>query len=436
MLTRREFIKLCLAGMASLSLSDMLIPQVAEALMERGGQRPPLIWLECTTCAGDYFSFLNTLRPDMRQILFETVRMHYSNTLMAAEGGLAITHLEQIAKAEHGNYILVVEGTIPTAFNGHVSLIGHRPDGTPITNLEALRFLADGAKYILAAGTCASFGGPYAANPNPTGSKPAHKVISQQVINVPGCPVHPDWMVGTLSHVLLYGVPALDSYNRPTLFYGKTIHDRCPRRTDFENSNFADKPGDERCLYKIGCKGPVTYSDCPTREWISAHTNWPIKANTPCIGCVAPGFPDHMSPFFKHLPDIHLPGVAANARTVGQVALGATALGIGGHLAATALSGRYRKHMLEGTETSEINPDLFVERHKSELEELEDLAMEIGVKHKELEEKIRYIKDGRKHYTIFQRIKNFFSRGKDRNNHWKGRDIRRRDDNRKDDKEE
>lgn len=412
MLTRREFIKLCLTGIASVSLSDLLIPRVAEALMEKGGGRPPLIWLECTTCAGDYFSFLNTLHPDIRQVLFETVQMHYSNTLMAAEGELAIHHLEQIAQAEHGNYILVVEGTIPTAFEGKISLIGHRPDGTPITDLEAVRWLAGGAKYILAAGSCASFGGPYGANPNPTGSKPVHQVIPQQVINVPGCPVHPDWMVGTLAHVLLYGVPTLDSYNRPTLFYGHTIHDKCPRRADFENSIFAEKPGDTNCMYKIGCKGPVTYSDCPTREWIGMHTNWPVEANTPCIGCVAPGFPDRMTPFFKHLPDIHLPGVATNARTAGEIALGAAALGIGGHFTATALSGRFRKHMLNGTETAEINPDLFVERHKSELEELEDLAHEIGTKHQELEQKIRYIKDGRKHYTIFQRIRAFFGRRK------------------------
>ncbi|MCK4257622.1 MAG: hypothetical protein KAX49_01510 [Halanaerobiales bacterium] len=139
-----------------------------------------------------------------------------------------------------------------------------RVNGDPIV----VRGLADGAKYIVAAGSCASFGGPFAANPNPTGSKPVHKVIKEQVINVPGCPVHPDWIVGTLSHLLLYGVPDLDAYGRPVLFFGSTIHDHCPRRTDFENAKFAKKSGDAGCAFMIGCKGPVTYADCPTRKWI------------------------------------------------------------------------------------------------------------------------------------------------------------------------
>lgn len=408
MLTRREFIKLCLTGMASMSLSKLVIPELAEALMKQGGERPPLIWLECDTCAGDYFSFLNVLHPDLKQVLFDIVEMHYTNTLMAAEGDLAIGYLEKIAREKKGEYILIVEGTIPTADHGVYSMIGHRSNGEPITDLEAVRWLAKGAKYVIAAGSCASFGGPYAAEPNPTGSKPVHQVIDEQVINVPGCPVHPDWIVGTLTHVLLYGIPDLDAYNRPTLFFGRTIHDKCPRRQDFEDGNFAKKPGDPGCTYMIGCKGPVTYSDCPTRQWISDHTNWPVEANTPCIGCVAPGFPDRMSPFFKHLPDLQIPGIAANARTIGTVAMGATALGIGTHFVTSMLTGRFRKHMLKETETDEVNPDLYDEKQQSELVEIEDLAQEISHKHQELENKIRHLKDSRKSFSIFQRVKSFF----------------------------
>lgn len=408
MLTRREFIKLCLTGMASMSLSKLVIPELAEALMKQGRERPPVIWLECDTCAGDYFSFLNVLHPDLKQILFEIIEMHYSNTLMAAEGDMAISYLEKVAKEKKGEYILIVEGTIPTADDGVYSMIGHRPNGEPITDLEAVRWLAKGAKYIIAAGSCASFGGPYAADPNPTGSKPVHQVINEQVINVPGCPVHPDWIVGTLSHVILYGVPDLDAYNRPTLFFGNTIHDKCPRREDFENGNFAKKPGDSGCLYMIGCKGPVTYADCPTRQWISDHTNWPVEANTPCIGCVAPGFPDRMSPFFEHLPDLHLPGIAANAKTIGAVTMGVTALGIGAHFVTSMLTGRFQKDMLKETETDEVNPVLYNERHQSELEVIEELAQEIQQKHQELENKIYHLKDSGKSFGIFQRVKSFF----------------------------
>lgn len=408
MLTRREFLKLCLMGMAGMSLSKMLLPQVAEALLERG-ERPPVIWLECDTCAGDYFSFLNTLHPDIEQFITKMVELHYSNTMMVAEGHLAIEYLYDFAEKRYGDYILVVEGTIPTA-DERYSLIGHRANGHPVSDLEAVRSLSKGAKYILAAGSCASFGGPYAANPNPTGSKPVHQVIEQQVINVPGCPVHPDWMVGTLSHVLLYGVPNLDAFSRPTLFFGSTIHENCPRRTDFENSEFAKKPGDPGCLYEIGCKGPVTFSDCPTRQWIGDHTNWPVEANTPCIGCVAPGFPDRMSPFFKHLPDVTLPGVAANVRTVGTIAMGGALAGVGTHFIASMVSGRFKKHMMEGTETDQIEPNLFTEENKSELEEVTELAQEMVSKQTELEHKIRYLKNGRKSYTILERVQHFWNK--------------------------
>lgn len=408
MLTRREFLKLCLMGMAGMSLSQLLLPEVAEALMERG-ERPPLIWLECDTCAGDYFSFLNTLHPNLEQFLFKMVELNYSNTSMTAEGSLAIEHLFDYAAKRHGDYILIVEGTIPTA-DERYSLIGHRADGKPVSDLEAVRTLADGAKYILAAGTCASFGGPYAANPNPTGSKAAYQVLRQQVINVPGCPVHPDWLMGTLSHLLLYGVPHLDAHSRPVIFFGNTIHDKCPRRTDFENSRFAKKPGDPGCSYKIGCKGPVTFSDCPTRQWICDHTNWPVEANTPCIGCVAPDFPDRMSPFFKHLPDVVLPGLAANVRTIGTIAMGGALVGVGTHFAASLISGRFKKHMLDGTETTHINPDLFREEKQGELEEIDGLAHEIAAKQTELEHKIRRLKDGRKSYSIMEQARRFFGR--------------------------
>ncbi|MCK4257623.1 MAG: hypothetical protein KAX49_01515 [Halanaerobiales bacterium] len=107
MLTRREFIKLCLTGMASMSLSKLVIPELAEALFENELKRPSVIWLECTTCAGDYFSFLNTLHPDLQQVLFKTIELHYSNTMMVAEGELAFQHLEEIKEKEKGEYILI-----------------------------------------------------------------------------------------------------------------------------------------------------------------------------------------------------------------------------------------------------------------------------------------------------------------------------------------
>lgn len=347
MLTRRQFIRLAMTTTAALQLSDMLIPHLAEAFT--GKKKPPVIWLEMMTCTGDYLSTANTLHPNMRQLLFDTIDLYYSNTTMAAEGEMAIRALLETAEREKGEFILIAEGTVPLKNNGQYGAIGYHPDGRLFTDIEAIRFLAPKAKYIMAVGTCASFGGPYAARPNPSGSVAVHKVVDQQVVNVPGCPVHPDWAIGTLTHLLLYGVPNLDAFNRPTVFFGKRIHDWCPRRQHFDNGIFAEQPGEEKCTYKIGCKGPVTFVDCPTRQWIGDHNSWPVEANSPCIGCVNPDFPDGMSPFYAHLPDMNVSGVRASTDKLGLGVAAFTAGSIATHLLANVATGRLGKHWIDGT---------------------------------------------------------------------------------------
>ena len=123
MITRREFIKLCLSS-AALTLSGVLLPKVVEALDERG-EKVTVIWLEMMTCTGDFLSFANTLNPDVEQLLKDTIRLEYQNTLMAAEGELALKHLYDVATREAGKYILVAEGTVPTRENGFYGNIGY-----------------------------------------------------------------------------------------------------------------------------------------------------------------------------------------------------------------------------------------------------------------------------------------------------------------------
>ena len=350
MLTRRQFIKLCIAGGVGAGLANSLLPQVARAL-ESLGKRPVVVWLECMTCTGDYLSFMNSLHPQVSELVTEVIDFRLANTMMSAEGVLVLDVIDQVIEEEKGKYILIVEGTIPLRDDGMWMLVGHRAEGTPVTALEAFRRLATDAAFVLAAGSCAAHGGPFNADPNPSQSVAANQVVDVPVINVPGCPVHPDWIVGTLSHVMLFGPPNLDVFNRPTLFYGDLIHDNCPRRQHFENSVFAKFPGDDGCLYKIGCKGPVTFSDCPTRQWIGEHNNWPVEANTPCIGCVNPGFPDQMEPFFQRLPNLVLPAVNLKAKRVGQLAVGTALTGIGIHYFLSSLAGRLHKSWVGGTET-------------------------------------------------------------------------------------
>ena len=306
---------------------------------ETARRRPPVIFLGTNTCAGDMFSLLNSLDPDYQDLITGLTDCRYNYLLMAAEGEMALRNLEETADKFSGRYILVVEGSVPTRSNGLYCVIGYKND-RPVTALQTVRELGPGARHVIALGTCAAFGGPYAAAPNPSGSVPVQAVLDRPVINVPGCPVHPDWFMGTLVHLLLYGEPELDNFNRPRLFYGETIHNLCQRRHYFDNGIFAGKPGEPWCMYKIGCKGPVTYADCPYRQWSGERLSWPVKANTPCIGCTSPEFPDGDMPFFEHLPDVQLPGLRTAADRVGKAAGTLTALGIGAHLAGAILTGR------------------------------------------------------------------------------------------------
>jgi len=236
---------------------------------------------------------------------------------MAGAGEQVIKALEDTIAEKKGNYVLAVDGAIPMATDAVYGAMGER-DGKPVSLEIRLEELARDALAVLAVGTCASFGGISAAAPNPSGCQPVSQVlkakgISKPLINISGCPPHPDWFVGTVASIILNGLPKaedLDDNLRPLAFYGKLIHENCPRRAYFDEGKFAKKPGDEGCLYELGCKGPITYADCPLRRWNNG-TNWVIGAGAPCNGCTQPEFPDLVAPFYEKLVDVELPTIGA-----------------------------------------------------------------------------------------------------------------------------
>ncbi|EWG10070.1 hydrogenase small subunit [Cytobacillus firmus] len=255
-----------------------------------------LVYLELNGCSGNIISLLNGANPDFEYMIGSMVNLVYSNSLMAAEGEKAI---ERLMNALDEDYILAVEGAVALRDKGLYNIIGTWK-GKPLTGLEAAKMLGEKASHILAVGACATHGGVSAARPNPSQSVGLQDVLpDKNMIKLPGCPVHPDWFLGTLAHILLYGDPDTDNLGRPLMFYSTLIHDRCPRRPFFDRGIFAEKLGDKTCLFKLGCRGPVTRTDCPTRQW-NGHVNWPIGDDTPCIGCAQFGFPDAMAPFISY----------------------------------------------------------------------------------------------------------------------------------------
>ena len=277
-----------------LELVSALFQQAVDAVGEGRIPKRNLIWLELTSCSGNIISLLNGGNPDFKSLVTQLVYLLYDNSLMAAEGDAA---MEQLFGAVGSDYILAVEGAVSTRENGLYTVIG-RWKGRPVTAYEVIGLLGEGAAHVIAVGTCASDGGISAASPNPAGCVGIQDLLNRKVIKLPGCPCHPDWFMGTLAYTMLFGEPELDNRQRPLMFYSTLIHDMCPRRPCFDRGIFASKLGEKNCMFKLGCRGPVTRADCPIRKW-NEHVNWPIGDNSPCIGCAMFGFPDQMEPFIS-----------------------------------------------------------------------------------------------------------------------------------------
>ena len=272
----------------------------------------PVIWLQGAGCTGCSVSVLNAVSPRIQNLLLDELvpgqqlNLIFHATIMAGQGEQVIEVLRDTEENRKGGYILVVEGAIPTAEGGLYGSIGER-DAKHLTIQQSVEELGENAMLTIALGTCAAFGGIPAAKPNPTHCKGVKELFDEKgietpVVNIPGCPVHPDWFVGTISVILFSGVEALDMDNlaRPKLFYGQLIHENCPRRADFDKGKFAEKLGDAGCLYKLGCKGHYTNADCPLRQWNNG-VSWCVKAGSPCLACVEPEFPDGTSPMYEKI---------------------------------------------------------------------------------------------------------------------------------------
>lgn len=299
--TRREFLKLCSASAVGMGFSQLVVPEIVHALETAAAKKPSVIWLQGANCTGCTVSLLNTAHPTIAEVLLKIISLEYQSNVMAGSGELAFSYMDTIAEKAKGEFFLLVEGAIPTKDNGIYCTIGEK-DGKEMTILETLNEIGPKAKAIIAVGDCASFGGIPAAKPNPTGCKPVSEIVKGvPIINIQGCPPHPDWLLGTIVHVLLFGLPELDDKGRPKIFFGESVHQNCPNYSYFSEGKMAKKIGDKGCLIELGCKGPMTNSDCPLRKWNSG-VNWCIGVGAPCIGCSSDQFPDGMAPFYSALP--------------------------------------------------------------------------------------------------------------------------------------
>ena len=292
-INRREFIKYSAMTAAALGLSQTdVFNSVTDAFAASRSNKPPVIWLEGQDCAGCTTSFASAMNPPIASIILDTLSVRYHETIMAAAGHKSEDALHHTIK--EGGYVLIVEGSIPTA-DDRFCMIAGRPFH------EIVLECANKAAAIIAVGACASYGGIPAAGP--TGAVGVRDIVKNKpIINLSTCPVHVDHLVGTVVYYLtVKGVPKLDNEGRPIMYFGETIHDTCRRRSYFEKGLLLEDWNDIKqknyCLISKGYKGPGTYSDCAVRRW-NDGLNFCIDCGAGCRGCAEPEFYAGMTPLY------------------------------------------------------------------------------------------------------------------------------------------
>lgn len=340
-LSRRNFIKLCGTTAALLGLGAAGIPRIADALVKAASQRPSVVWLNFASDTGCTEALIKATYPNAAQLILDILSLDYNETIMAAAGTQAEEILEGALK--RGDYILIIEGGIPTK-KGY-GMIARRE------MLDIGKEFAAKAKAVIAVGSCATWGGVPAGDPNPASIKGVREALGVDAINLDLCPVNEGILVATIVDFLVtQRIPEMDSHGRPKIFYGQTIHDQCERRAHFDAGRFVERFGSKEeelgyCLYKMGCKGPDTYANCSKFRY-NDRVSWCIGAGAPCIGCGEPEWVDKFAGFYERLPGVKVPGlggVEAGADKIGVVAGAATVAGIAAHAIGTAKKRRFKK---------------------------------------------------------------------------------------------
>lgn len=271
--TRRDFLKSAHLIASALGMGPFLLPQIVKALESR--PKPQVLWL----------SFLNSTSIMPADILSEYISLDYHETLMFSYRSKKVEELQR------GKYVLVLEGSLPLDGGFYCTSGGRSVE-------EILKDLADGAGLIIALGSCASWGGIAQAEPNPTKAVAVDEILKhKRVVKLPGCPPVGDVIASVIAGFVITGrPPEVDGEGRPRVFYGQTIHDRCYRRPFYNAGRFVGSfEGEDArkgyCLYKMGCKGPITRNACANVRW-NGGLSFPIQSGHPCFGCSEPGFWD------------------------------------------------------------------------------------------------------------------------------------------------
>ena len=246
-------------------------------------KKPTIVWFAAITCNGNTHSLLSA-NASRLELLFDSFDLIYHPSLTIDKS------LNDVLLQNEKIDFLLIEGAI----SANENFFSISNDST----FNILNKLALKSKHIIAVGSCASNGGIHAkftqnsdiCGINNSINEEALINLEHNIINLTGCPVHPEWILQTLFTLKNYGKMQLDEQKRPKELYSTLAHHGCTRNEYFEwkvEGSFGEKEG---CLfYEQGCRGPMTHSSCNKILWndISSKT----RVGMPCIGCTESDFP-------------------------------------------------------------------------------------------------------------------------------------------------
>jgi len=275
---------------------------------------PNLLWLQSGGCGGCTMSLLNAESPDLMTLLEAAgIDLLWHPSLSEQTGREVVQLLEAIVSGEQPLDLLCIEGSMMMGPQGTGRF--HMLGGTGKPMIEWVRELSVKAKYTLAVGSCAAYGGITAAGNNHTeatglqfdGELPGGLLgddylsdSGYRVVNIAGCPTHPDWVTETLISIALgeHSEENLDALGRPRMYADQLVHHGCNRNEYYEYKASATAPGERGCMMEnMGCLGTQAHADCNIRDW-NGHGSC-TSGGYACINCTAPEFEEPGHSFGK-----------------------------------------------------------------------------------------------------------------------------------------
>lgn len=264
-----------------------------------------VIWLQSGGCGGCTMSLLCAEEPGLIEILSDfKINMAWHPSLSLESGEEVVALFESYLSGKRQLAVLCFEGSVLMGPNGTGRFHVLAGTGTPM--LDWVRRLANVAQDVIAVGTCAAYGGVTSAGANPTdatglqydGARLGGALgagfrarSGRTVINVAGCPTHPNWVTETLMLLSTGSLNQndLDQLGRPRFYTDHLVHHACTKNEFYEYKASAESLSQNGCMMEhLGCIGTQAHADCNIRPWNGEGSC--TRGNYPCVNCTAPEF--------------------------------------------------------------------------------------------------------------------------------------------------